>query len=139
MVPSEPSRNELMIGAANRFLASVKLKPLSAEALDRVHTHVSAFIDDLILESVRVMKRQGGTEVSRQYVDAAIENIRSRRKYFFPSLCKVAGGVILGGCLTVAAEAILKGLSLSPMKTASLVIAGILGAFMLSYFDWRSA
>ena len=94
---SEPAKSpHPVVMAALRLTAEVEVEPFSVDGMKRLHRHVGAYIDELVLQSVTVMRRHDASQVTAGYVDIAIRNIRSRRRTFGGVLMEVTAGIGTG-------------------------------------------
>lgn len=139
MSSNPAGRNDLIVGAAIRLLEDVDPRPFSPEALNRLHEHVASFIDDMIMESIHVMKRHRATQIAQDYVDVAIANLRQRHRNLVTTIAKVAGGALLGFIGAEVMKVVRSGTGV-PTQDFVLLVSGIVtGIAILSWAAWRAA
>lgn len=113
--------NSTVAEAARKQLRNISPKPFSIDGLEQLQTSVERYIDDLIIESVRIMKRHDSPSISSHYVTMAAQNIVRRRRRKLMMFVGVLGGALLSAAFSFLYEM---------MKTPPTPIT-ILGAFLL--------
>ena len=112
--------NQSISEAARRQLRNVPETPFSIEGLSELQTAVERYIDDLLIESVHVMKRNDAPSISAQYVRMATQNIIRRRGRKLASVLGIVGGALLGGAVASVYE-IVK----APRPTVQMTISAV--------------
>lgn len=89
------------------------------------------YIDDLVLESVRIMERKQADTVSANYVQQASDNlVASRRRRLF-TFAGTLGGVLLGAGVSSYIEMVKAGTAtISTVMTASAL--AVVGTFLVA-------
>ncbi|PYQ29621.1 MAG: hypothetical protein DMF56_11700 [Acidobacteria bacterium] len=90
--------------AARKQLRGVPSEPFAVDGFAEFQSSVERYIDDLIMESVQVMRRHDSASISPQYVKMAAQNIIRRRGRKLSALISAAGGACLAGAVTCAWE-----------------------------------
>src|SRR5664279_1777710 len=116
---------------AREQVAAASRTPFSDPGFEALQDKVDQYIADLILESVRIMKRRQADTVSPIYVAQASDNLvaSSRRRVF--TLLGTIGGVLLGAGISSYVEMATRG---APTVREVLIASGmsVLGAFMIA-------
>lgn len=137
MTDTPNNRNELIIAAAVQLLRETDPKPFTPAALERLHTYVAAFVDDLVLESIAVMRRHGDKMVLPSFVEIASNNLRSRRKQLQHSIVKIVAAGILGACASRELRALFDQVTLATRE--HVILAGAIGVCcaVLMWLEYR--
>lgn len=122
--------------AARKQLRNVPNEPFAADGLAELQNSVERYIDDLIMESVQVMRRHDSASISPQYVRMAAQNIIRRRGRKFLAFVGVAGGAFLGGAVTCVWE-ILKQEQATPGTTVAAIVYLLIGLIFTFIYAGR--
>ena len=116
---------------AQASLAQVAQTPFSAAGFGTLQRRVDEYIEDLVIESVRIMERKQADTVSPSFVQQASDNLVASRKRRLFGLSGTIGGVLLGAALSSYVEMVkASALTLPSVLTASLL--GIVGTFLIA-------
>jgi len=114
--------NPTIAEAARKQLRGVPPSPFDQEALPTLQVAVERYIDDLIIESIRIMKRRGSRTVSSEYVTTAAQNVVRGRGRKLLTIVGALGGGSLSAAFTYLWES---------AKTGNLAISNMVVVFVL--------
>lgn len=115
---------------ARATLADVDPKPFSEAAFLKLQERIEQHIDDLVIESARIMTRHQADTISAAYVAQASENliVGRRRKLF--TIVGALGGILLGAAVSSFVEMAKSATVTTPQALTAGVLAAI-GAVMI--------
>ena len=120
-----------LTGGVRQALSNVDRTPFSVAGFDMLQKKADEYIDDLVLESVRIMERKQADTVSANYVQQASDNlVASRRRRLF-TFAGTLGGVLLGAGVSSYIEMVKAGTAtISTVMTASAL--AVVGTFLVA-------
>lgn len=94
--PQPQNELERVIETAGRELRGMEPGLFSPEGFQRLKQRIEEFIAELVLESIRVSRRQQSDSVSPAYVDRAAEHLASGKSAMWRRLIGGMGGLLSG-------------------------------------------
>ena len=128
---STESVTERLATAARAALQSVGTAPFSEAGFQALEAKIELYIDDLILESVRVMERQAADVVSPHYVHKASEALASGRRSKAYVLVGTIGGILLGAAVSSFVD-MAKSQAVTVAQAVTAGVLGIVGATLIA-------
>jgi hypothetical protein len=115
---------------ARATLADVDPKPFSTAAFFKLQERIEQHIDDLVIESARIMSRHQADTISAAYVSQASENLVIGRRQRLFTIVGTLGGVLLGAAVSSFVE-MAKSATVTTPQALTASILGVIGAIMI--------
>jgi hypothetical protein len=130
-LPAPPSVTALT-NIAHGTLQHIPRSPFSESGFDELERKVDQYIDDLVLESVRIMQRRQADTISQTYVQQASDNLVATRPRKLFALIGTIGGILLGTAASSFLEFTKATNTISPTQAVTAGLLGVLGAVMVA-------
>jgi hypothetical protein len=130
-VPAGEPPRVTIAALAQATLRGISRSPFSAEAFAKLQERIEQYIDDLIIESVRIMSRHQADTVSPAYVSQASDNLVAGRRRKLLSLLGALGGALLGAAASNFLD-MAKGQSVGFAQAVGAGVLGIVGAALIT-------
>ena len=117
--------------AAQKSLSGAGTQPFSDAAFQMLERRIEQYIDDLIVESVRVMNRHQADTVSPSYVEQASETLVAGRRRKVYTLIGTIGGILFGAAVSAALE-MLRQQSVSSTQAVTAGLLGVVGSVLIA-------
>jgi len=126
-----PPPIDAISSVARSALRSVNPSPFSESGFEMLESRIEQHIDDLILESIRIMHRHQADTVSPSYVAQASENLVAGRRRKLFTLVGTLGGILLGAAVSSFVD-IAKAPSITAQQALTGGLLGVVGAIMIA-------
>lgn len=118
--------NHTIIAAARNMLRDIDPAPFTQTGLQSLIARVEHYIDDLLLESLRIARRHQSETVSPKHVEWAADLVFARRKRRLFTLLGVLGGAAVGAVIQMTMEVSARS---TPIRPSEVVVACCLVGF----------
>lgn len=120
------------IKEANDVVSKLDSSPFSEKAYTRLKDKVSEYISSIIIESIKISKRQKADLVSQNHIEQANDNLISKRKGKWSYLAGTLGGVFLGTAASNTFGMMVLNTTFTVVGIAATIVIGMLGAFLIA-------
>jgi len=127
--------NELIIDAskeANDIISKLDSSPFSEKAYTRLEDKFNEYISSLIVESIKISKRQKADLVSQSHIEQANDYLISKRKSKWSYLFGTLGGVFLGTAVSNTFGMLVFNTTFTVVGIAATIIIGMIGVFLVT-------
>jgi len=131
---TQQNTNELIdaLKEANDTVSKLDASPFSDKAYTRLKEKISEYISSIIVESIKISKRQKADIVSQNHIELANDNLISKRKGKWSYLLGTLGGIFLGTAATNTFGMLVLNATYTVVGIAATILLGILGAFFIA-------
>ena len=120
------------IKEANDVVSILDLSPFSEQAYTRLKDKFNEYISSLIVESIKISKRQKADLVSQSHIEQANDNLIFKRKGKWRYLAGTLGGVFFGTAATNTFSMLVSDINFTPIATTATIVIGMIGAFLVA-------
>ncbi len=129
---------EEVIQRSNDRLQFEKGSQFTQEGFDELKTEIASYINSLITESYRIAKRNKGDLISKSHIQSASFQLIKKHSKDKKQVLASVGGFFVGFSISKALELVADGQKISSSHTIVILIAGIVGAFILGISIFRT-
>jgi hypothetical protein len=116
---------------ARTALRAANPSPFSTPAFTALQERIEQHIDELILESVRIMSRHQADTVSPAYVAQASENLVAGRRRKIFTFVGTLGGILLGAAVSGFVD-MARASAVTAQQALTAGLLGVVGAIMIA-------
>ena len=131
---TQQNPNELIdaIREANDLISKLDSSPFSPKAYTRLKDKFNEYISSIIVESIKISKRQKADIVSQSHIEQANDNLISKRKGKWSYLLGTLGGIFLGTAASNTFGMLVLGTTFAVSGIVATIVIGMIGAFLIA-------
>lgn len=120
------------ITEASQTLNTFESSPFSDKAYDSLKDKVATYIGHIITESIRISKRHKADLVSQSHIEAASDNLISKKRSKLNYLAGTLGGIFLGATVSNIFGMLVLNQTFNSTGIVITILIGIIGSFLIA-------